>query len=69
MKDKVLVGLEKSVERSTGRTVKYLRETPICQQRRDIEAKTGKPMRIVSSLPRILDSKTINQMVDKALRT
>lgn len=65
--EEILTRLEKTVERSTGQSAKQLREKTICQQRLDIEKKTGKPMRLASSSPGILDHETINRMVDRSL--
>lgn len=63
----ILARLEKDIERATGQSAKQLREKTICQQRLDIEKRTGKPMRLASSSPGILDRETINRMVDKSL--
>jgi len=45
--------LEKSVERSTGETIEYLRDTPPDEIRKNIEVKTGSTAKFPSYWPNI----------------
>jgi hypothetical protein len=40
---------ELSIEQATGRSIEYLRDTPIDEQRRDIEKQIGRPLNFTSS--------------------
>ena len=60
--------LETTIERSTGRTVEWLRNTPLCELRRLAERAHGRPATLVSSHPRIITREEIDRMLDQALR-
>jgi len=38
--------LEESIVRSTGKDINYLRNTPICEIRKDVEREKGQPMQV-----------------------
>lgn len=67
---------EKALEEATGETIESLRNKHIDQRRKEIEAKSGKPMRVISrwpfigrtQAPQILTSKEVNSTVDEALK-
>ena len=66
---------EKAIERSTGETIKAIRNTPVDEMRRRVEAKTGSPMRIISYWPLIgrcpvqtISGEEVNKLVDKAIK-
>lgn len=41
-----LQNLEKTIEYSTGKSVEYLRSTPLCELRKEAEQRTGHPTEI-----------------------
>lgn len=45
-RDEELKTLEKAAELSTGKSVKYLRDTPICEQRMETEKKLGRSLKV-----------------------
>lgn len=42
---------EKTIEESTGLSIRHIRETPLDELRREAEEKRGKPLRFVSFFP------------------
>ncbi len=69
--------LEKAVERSTGKSVDELRNTPLDEQRRKIEERTGRTFRFTTAFPfigrgnvnrdRIVSGSDINKEIDRIL--
>lgn len=59
---------EKAIEEATGKTIEYLRDTPIDQIRADAEKAHGKPCQFVSSEPRILTHDEVNAAFDDAIK-
>jgi hypothetical protein len=41
-----LQNLEKTIAQSTGKSIEYLRDTPLCEIRREAEQKSGHPTEI-----------------------
>ena len=73
-----LAALNHAVELLTGKTAYELRNTPINEQRRDIEARLGRPVRVMSHFPfigrgnvmrdRVITREQIERDLDKILR-
>jgi len=47
--NEILERIERVVERITGRDIDYLRRTSLDEQRRDVERRTGKPIKVEGS--------------------
>jgi len=54
--------------RATGKSIEYLRETPICQIRKDIEAETGRKMRVYPAYREPFSREEVDKIVRKALK-
>lgn len=67
---------ELAIEEEVGDTIESIREMPIDERRKRVEAKHGSPMKVVSYWPFIgreeppqtLSRKEINRLVDRDLR-
>lgn len=67
---------ELAIERQVGDTIESIREMPIDERRKLIEAKHGKPMRIVSHWPfigrheppKLLSREAVDKLVDETLK-
>ncbi len=63
-----LTALERAVELATGESADTLRSRTICEQRRLVETKTGKPMRVVSKPQKFVTYEEVEDGLDKALK-
>ena len=58
---------EEAIEESTGMTVDHIRETPLCELRKEIEERNERPLR-VSSEGAAMSHEDIEKMLDEILK-